>query len=180
MGRGGFRVVVRSRASTASRRDLTEPRLEYAEVHRSARYPAATRVTRPYHASDAPDPPSRLSPAIRHCDECGCGARLLGYDVGSASPACAPTVWGACVDAYRWTRGGRNRSTAGEPACPGCSADTASACRSFGCFGNHYIWCGGRSAGTAAMRGARDRRSDQSAARAAVRSGRTPARTNSS
>lgn len=99
---------------------------------------------------------------------------------GGVSSACGPTAWGGCDDACRSTRDGHNPSTAGAPACPCCSGDTASAYRNSGCSDTHRTWHGDRRTGTATRRGGRGRRSDQSAARAIVRSGSTPARTNSS
>lgn len=106
-----------------------------------------------------------------------------GYsDAGGHRPSstCAPSAWGACGDACPSTRGGRNLSTASAPGCPCCSGGIASAYRSCGYFGTHRIWRRVRSAGKAAMRGGHGRRSDQSVTRAVVRSGSTPARTNSS
>lgn len=102
---------------------------------------------------------------------CWIGVRSLPYPRGAG---------GACGDACQSTRDDRNPSTAGAPTSPCCSADTASAYRSFGYRGNHHIWRRARSTGRAAMRGGRGRRSDQSVTRTLVRSGRTPARTNSS
>ena len=138
-------------------------------------------------------PPFSLSPRtalIRHRDELPWAAGLLGYGVDWCWIGYAPTgrgqkpppsgSGGVCGDACRSTRDNRNPSTAGAPKSPCCSAGTASAYRSFGCPGNHHIWRRDRSTGRAAMRGGCGRRSDQSVTRTVVRSGRTPARTNSS
>jgi hypothetical protein len=87
----------------------------------------------------------------------------------------------AGVRAYgcRSTTGGRNLDTADEPSCPWCSAGTANVWRSSWCFGTRRSGrrCTG---GTAAMRDGPDRRLGQSATRFTVRSGSTPALTNSS
>jgi hypothetical protein len=119
----------------------------------------------------------RSSPSIRHCDEFTCGAGLLGSGVSSAY---ARSAWGASADACRSTTDGRNPSTAGGPTSPCCSAGTANAYRSFDCFGNRHTWRRDRTTGKATTLADHGRLSDQSAARAVVRSGRTPARTNSS
>jgi hypothetical protein len=126
---------------------------------------------------------SPVSPLKRHYDELLWGAKLLEYgnDRCWSGPAALPSgSGGACGDACRSTRDNRNPSTAGAPTSLCCSAGTASACRNFGCSGNHHIWSRDRSTGRAAMRGGCGRRSDQSVTRSAVRSGRTPARTSSS
>lgn len=131
-----------------------------------------------------PTSDARRSPLPRQGpDQC---VTVTNYPVPPQSPGrevssnCVASAWGPRCDACRSTRDGRNPSTADAPACPCYSGGTASAYRSCGCFDNRHIWRGDRSADTATMHAGHGRPSDQSVARAVVRSGNTPARTNSS
>ena len=168
------------------------PRHLRTDVIRSTDPHRLSYVEKPFVLGDesvrgVPDRPGTASPALPSCrrqyvtvTKCPAAQGHSDTRLAGISSAGGPTARNACGDACRSTRDGRNPRIACAPACPGYSAGIASAYRSCGCSGNHRTWRGDHSSGMAAMRGGRGRRSDQSATRAIVRSGSTPARTNSS
>jgi len=119
---------------------------------------------------------------VLHCDHRGRDDRLPGRRRSRLRPVgirLRRTADGR-ADGCRSTTGGRSLCTAGGRACPGCSAGTANAHRSFWWSGSRRSGRPGCTGGTAARRDGPGLRSGQSATRSTVRSGNTPALTSSS